>query len=243
MADRTPDEDQSLDDGHDDGAAVGQASGGQPTAKVGRFERMRSSVQSANSTPETRDMSTKWQIDRLDEREKRFSFAAAGGALLFGVLIYLLETQNTSFRLSKNQVTPQTTLVFGIICAGLLVVTTVIGRRAPVGFVALFTFLAYGTSTYFLGAPFLFLAIWLLYRSYKFQREAAANLRAANAEAAKAKPSVTRAAVTSARASQRTTRSKGPATPEANKRYTPKRPPPPAPKPSRRDRKAAKTSD
>jgi len=239
MADRTPDEDQSdVDDG-----AVGQASGRQPKAKVSRFERMRSSVQSANSTPETRDMSTKWQIDRLDEREKRFSFAAAGGALLFGVLIYLLETQNASFRLSKSQVTPQTTLVLGFVCAGLLVVTTIIGRRAPVGFVALFTFLAYGTSAYFLGAPFLFLAVWLLYRSYKFQREAAANLRAANAEAAKAKPSVTRAAVTSARASQRTTRSKGPATPEANKRYTPKRPPPPAPKPSRRDRKAAKTSD
>jgi hypothetical protein len=31
--------------------------------------------------------------------------------------------------------------------------------------------------------------------------------------------------------------------PEANKRYTPKRPPPPAPKPSRRERKAAQSKD
>ena len=44
---------------------------------------------------------------------------------------------------------------------------------------ALFTFLMFGTSTFFLGLPFLVLAVWLLYRSYKVQKEATAKLRAA----------------------------------------------------------------
>jgi hypothetical protein len=235
MAKRSDDSD--LDGSDLDGEAD------QSAPKVGRLDRIRSSVQSANIAPETKDVSTKWQIDRLDERERRFSFAAAGGALLFGTVIYLIQTQNPSFRLSKSQITPQTTLVLGIVCGALLVVATMVGRRAPVGFVALFTFLAFGTSAFFLGAPFLGLAVWLLYRSYKFQREAAANLREANAQAAKSKPSVTRGAVASAKAAQRQPRSKGPSMPEGNKRYTPKRPPPPAPKPSRRDRKAAKAAD
>ena len=110
---------------------------------------------------------------------------------------------------------------------------------------ALFTFLIFGTSTIFLGLPFLALAVWLLYRSYKIQKEAAAKLRAdtvaGHARAGdqagrlRAGPSVGRV---------RGSRKKGPGRrPEANKRYTPKRPPPPAPKPSRRERKAAEAAD
>ncbi len=185
----------------------------------------------------------KWAVDRLDGRERRFSIVAAVLSVLFGLLIYFSETHDKSFRLAKGQLTPQTTLLLAIVCGVLLLGATYLGRRAPVGFVALFTFLMFGTSTLPLGLPFLALAGWLLYRSYKAQKEATAKLRAARAEA-----STTTAARTGTRpaATSRTSagsRKKGPATPEANKRYTPKRPPPPAPKPSRRERKATNASD
>ena len=119
------------------------------------------------------------------------STAASGGSRSsppswlrsFGVLIYVSETHNKNFRLAKGQLTPQTTLVLGIVCGALLLGATFLGRRAPVGFVALFTFLMFGTSTLPLGLPFLVLAVWLLYRSYKVQKEATAKLRAARAEA------------------------------------------------------------
>lgn len=205
-----------------------------------RLDRVRTSVQSATIEPGRSNFSIKWAIDRLDNREKRFSFAAAGGAALFALTIYFAETSNPHFRLAKNQLTPQGSLTVGLIAAGLLVATTIIGRRAPVGFVALLTGAAFGGSFFFLGLPFFALAVWLLYRSYKLQRETAANVRAASRSgtgpsSGPRQPST--ASVT------RNRRAKGPATPSANKRYTPKRPPPPAPKPPRRERKASRTAD
>ena len=202
----------------------------------------------AETRPQDKPPTTKWQIDRLDARERRFSFIAAGAAVAFGVLVYVVQTDNHKFRVTKGHFTPQTTLVLGIVCGVLLVLATLLGRRAPVGFVALFTFLGFGTTDIALGAPFLLLAGWLLYRSYKLQKEAAATLRQAHAGAPKAEAPAGRSARTApARAGGRpapgTARAKGPATPEANKRYTPKRPPPPPVKPSRRERKAAQSSD
>jgi hypothetical protein len=109
--------------------------------------------------------------------------------------------------------------------------------------VALFTFLFLGTR-YFAGVPFLILAVWLLYRSYKFQKEATARAKEARAERATSSPTTTRAADRSAKTTTRKSgTTKGPSRPEANKRYTPKRPPAPAPKLSRRERKAAGASD
>jgi hypothetical protein len=190
------------------------------------------------------DFSVKWAIDRLDEREKRFSFAAAGGAALFAVVIYFSETTNKSFRLAKGQLTPQGTLTVGLIAAALLLVVTLVGRRAPVGFVALFTGAAFGTYL-FLGLPFFALAVWLLYRSYKIQRQAASDRRADGGAAERAAreaapPGRGVAASPSARG-----RAKPPSAPVANKRYTPKaprRPAPPAPKPSRWDRRQRETT-
>ncbi len=215
-------------------------------AKPSRIARARDSVQSANIDPGKSDISIKWAIDRLDEREKRFSFAASGGALLFGVIIYLAETQNSHFRLHKGQLTPQTTLVIGLVAGALLFAATLLGRRAPVGFVALFTGVAFSNSYLFLALPFLALAIWVLYRSYKIQRDTAANVRAARAQAKESGSGTARAAPGSsstARSTARKGRRGGPARPEANKRYTPKRPVPPAPKPSWRERRAARTPD
>ena len=185
---------------------------------------------------------TKRTIDRLDDRERRFSFLAAVLAAVFGIAVYVGETSNPHFRLAKNQLTPQTTLVLGLAAAALLLVTTFIGRRALVGFVALFTFLAFGTQ-YLLGVPFLALAVWLLYRSFKIQKEASAAARAARADGSgSSAPPSTRGSSRSAKSPRRSA-SKAPTGPEANKRYTPKRPAPPPPKPSRRERKAAQSKE
>jgi hypothetical protein len=218
-----------------------------PAVKRGLSERLRGGARRGDAKPANVDpgqatVSTKRSIDRLDDRERRFSFGAAGGAALFGVIVYLSET-NSHKALAKGQVSPQTSLAIGLASAALLFIATFIGRRAAVGFVALFTFLAF-SSNFVLGLPFLALAAWLLHRSWKVQRAAAAEVRSARAESGS---STSRAAVTSARASRnspsKASRNKGPTGPEANKRYTPKRPPPPAPKPSRRERKAAGASD
>jgi hypothetical protein len=191
------------------------------------------------------DRSTKWAVDRLDEREKRFSFAASGGALLFGVIIYAVEN-NAHFHPQKGQLSPQTVLVVGLVGGALLLGATLLGRRAPVGFVALFTGLAFSNSSLFLALPFLALAIWILYRSFKIQRETAANTRAARAESKAATPRESRGPASTPKpgaGSKGKGRANSSSRPEANKRYTPKRPPPPAPKPSRRERKATKASD
>lgn len=219
-------------------------------ASAGLIERARALIRppARAPSPSTTPTSPKRQVDRLDDRERRLCFAASGAAVVIGVIIYVTERSNPHFRLAKGQLTPQTTLVLGIVCGALLLVATLLGRRAPVGFVALFTFLFLGTR-YFAGVPFLILAVWLLYRSYKFQKEATAKAKAARA--GRGEPSsassrgADRATTTPPRKSntKSPSRPKGPARPEANKRYTPKRPPVPAPKLSRRERKAAEAAD
>ncbi|HWD51250.1 MAG TPA: hypothetical protein VG412_02535 [Acidimicrobiales bacterium] len=225
-----------------------------PAERRKRIDRVNASARLASIKPGQSSMSTKWAIDRLDQREKLFSFVAGGAAGLFGIIIYLVETQNHNFRLAKGQITPQTTLVVGLAAAALLIATTILGRRAPVGFVALFTGAALGGSYLLLGLPFFALAVWLLFRSYKIQKETTAQLREAGG-GTRARPSpASRSAATSGRApakapvarsrpttvaEARRARSKKSSAPVGNKRYTPKRPSPPPPKPSRRQRKAA----
>jgi hypothetical protein len=211
-----------------------------------RLLAARAAGQPAAVKPAQTTTSTKRAIDRLDARETRFSFIAAVASALFGILIYVTETQNHNFRLAKNQFTPQTTLIVGLVGAALLVGVTVLNRRALVGFVALITGFSFAQSSYFWGAPFLVLAVWLLVRSYRVQKEASAKLRAARGAgggSARARPSpASRPAAPvrpSAAAARRGPRSKGPAVPAGNKRYTPKRQAPPPPKPSRRQRKAS----
>ena len=219
------------------------------TQRPKRLDRVRTSVQSANIEPGRADFSTKWAIDRLDEREKRFSFAAAGGAILFSTIIYLAESSNPNFQPQKGQLHPLSLLIVGIVAGALLVATTILGRRAPVGFVALITGAAFNSfSFFFLGLPFFALAVWILYRSYKIQRETAANMRAAargdGTTSRSRNGSRPASAAASAKGpSSKGPSSKGPARPTGNKRYTPKRPPPPPPKPSRKERKAASKAD
>jgi hypothetical protein len=241
---------EQYEDEHEDEDQYEDEDGATEHAPAGLTERARALIRPPTParSPSTGPASPKRQVDRLDDRERRLCFAASGGAVVIGLIIYLAERSNPHFRLAKGQLTPQTTLVLGIVCGALLLVATLLGRRAPAGFVALFTFLFLGTR-YFAGVPFLILAVWLLYRSYKFQKEATA--KAKEARAGRAAPSsagsrgADRAATTPPKKSnaKAPSRSKAPSRPEANKRYTPKRPPVPAPKLSRRERKAAEAAD
>lgn len=192
---------------------------------------------------------TKWSVDRLDGRERLYCYIASVMAVVFTLLIYIGETTQKNFHPVKNQFSPTTALLVGLGSAVALALTTWIGRRALVGFVALFAFLGFENSAFVIGIPFLVLAGWLLYRSYKVQKEATAQLRADRAADGGAPTGRTpRGAATSGRqaAEQRSAKKRGPSGPEGNKRYTPKKPPPkpvPPPKPSWRERRAAKAPD
>jgi hypothetical protein len=211
-------------------------------AKPSRLERHLSPTAAPTKAVSPGGPTTKWAVDRLDGRERLYGYGSGAMAVVFAVMIYLVQTNNKHLKLAKGQFTPSTTLVVGIACGALLLLTTRIGRRALVGFMAMFTFLAFQGTAIFISLPFLILAVWLLWRSYKVQKAAADTLKADRA-----------AGITPAVRPSRTTaqeraaaRRKGPPVPEGNKRYTPKKPtppPPPAPKPSWRERRAAKTAD
>jgi hypothetical protein len=213
-----------------------------PSPMRGLLERALAGLRPA-SRPASGAGSTKGRIEGLDARERRYSLIGAFAAFAFGVAVYLEETNDRHFRLAKGELTPQTTLILGILFGVLLVVATLVGRRALIGFTALFAFLAFGASDFVLGLPFLVLAGWLLYRSYTIQREASAELRANRSAGTSTASPVKRGASPSSKSPPRRDRTAAEHPPEANKRYTPKRPPPSAPKPSRRDRKAARASD
>ncbi len=157
---------------------------------------------------------TKWSIDRLDPRERVYCYLAGFIAAFFAVLVYAVETENHNFHVKKGQFTPVTTLVVGLVCAVLLIGTTYMGRRALVGFVALFTFLGFSNSDFVVGLPFLLLAFWLLFRSYKVQKEITARIKAE------------RAGATSGPATPRPTRAEAAGAPPSAGRSGGRRPPP-----------------
>lgn len=193
-------------------------------------------------------------IDQLDERERRLSLAAALASVAFAALIYISEIHSPTFEklhhlTVKGQLQPQTTLILGLAAGALLLVATYVGRRAFVAFVCLFAFFIFsnGSSSVVVGVPFAGLGGWLLYRSFKTQRQMTAELRSGGTSRPASRSGATATREPKSRStsgqSKPASRSKGGGRPEANKRYTPKRPPPPAPKPSRRERKAAQPKE
>jgi len=240
-------------DGYDDDEepAADQAAAPVREGPMVRLERLLAPKPPPPPKPGAKGRSTKWSIDRIDPRERVYCYGASLVAVFFAVLVYVVETNNHHLKLSKGQFTPTTTLLVGVAGGVLLAVTTYIGRRALVGFMALFVFLGFSNSDFIVGLPFLILAAWLLYRSYKVQKEATAKLRADRAAGGPGTERTGRtprtAASGKAAAEARSgRRKKGPPVPEGNKRYTPKKPapaPPPPPKLSRRERRAAEAAD
>ncbi len=202
------DDDAYDDDAYDEADDDEDGNGTETPVRPSLGDRIRSGLQpggankSVGRDQTTSPRSSKQIVERLDDRERLFCFAAAALAVVAGIAIYVVETENKNFRLTKGELTPETTLVLGFVVGGLLLGATLLGRRAPVGFVALFGFLFFGTR-YFAGIPFLVLAVWLLVRSYKFQKEAAATRKAALADGTSAARSGTRGARGAASASTR----------------------------------------
>ena len=126
----------------------------------------------------------------LNDRERLFSFAAAVVAAGFGIAIYVSETSNKNFRLAKGELTPQTMLLIGLAAAALLVVATLVGRRAPVGFLVSSPGRLLPTNSFVLALPFWALAFWLLYRMSQPEPAAAETqeLRAERAGSKHARP-------------------------------------------------------
>jgi len=241
MADEDEDFDEDFDEDEEEYADA--------PVREGRMARLERALAPKTPVTPAGDTPTKWSVDRLDGRERLYCYAMSAVAVIFTLIIYVREITDKHLHLLKGQFSPETALVVGLTSAVALAVTTWVGRRALVGFVALFAFLGFQSSSIFTGVPFLVLAVWLLYRSYKVQKAATAQLRAARADGSQASTARTprgAAASGKAAADTRAARKKGPTGPESNKRYTPKKPAPkpiPAPKPSWRERRAAKASD
>jgi hypothetical protein len=219
-----------------------------PTRASGAMEWVRSGTERLTGKPRSNDAApmserdAKRAIYMLNDRERLFSFASAVVAAGFGIAIYVSETRNKNFRLSKGELTPQTMLLIGLAAGALLLVATLVGRRALVGFLVFFAGAGFSTNSFVLALPFWAVAFWLLYRSSRIQRQRTQELRAERA----ARPRSTNSSGRSSGSGSGSRKSKGgsttgPKRPEANKRYTPPKPPP-KPKPAPPARRPKKTT-
>jgi hypothetical protein len=226
----------------------------EPPKRVSRaMESVRSGTQRLRGTPRPTgtgkslsDRDAKRAIYMLNDQERLFAFIASAASAIMGVAIYVTETSNKHFRLAKGELTPQTMLLVGLAGGALLLATTLVGRRALVGFMVFFAGAAFSTKSFVFALPYWALAFWLLWRSSRIQRqaraEAAARPRSANTKSGGGRTSGSRTSGSRKPKAGSDTRAKRP---EANKRYTPPRPPPkpkPAP-PARRPRKTTTKND
>lgn len=221
-----------------------------PSRASGAMEWVRSSTQRLTGSPRSKhgapmsERDAKRAIYMLNDRERLFSFASAVAAAGFGIAIYVSETNNKNFRLAKGQLTPQTMLLVGLVAGALLLVATLVGRRALVGFMVFFAGAAFSTNSFVLALPFWALAFWLLYRSSRIQRQRTQELRAERAARPRSTNTGGRGRSSGSRSGSRKAKgagTTGPKRPEANKRYTPPKPPP-KPKPAPPARRPKKTT-
>ncbi|HEY5252290.1 MAG TPA: hypothetical protein VIJ09_11540 [Acidimicrobiales bacterium] len=246
-SDEYDDEDDAYEDYEDDEFDEEPAA---PARTSGAMEWVRSNTQrltgpprSTNGAPMS-ERDAKRAIYMLNDRERLFSFTSAVVAAGFGVAIYVSETSNKHFRLTKGQLTPQTMLLVGLVAGVLLLVATLVGRRALVGFMVFFAGAGFSTNSFVLALPFWALAFWLLYRSSRIQRQRTQELRAERAARPRSTNTSGRGSGSGSRSGSRKAKggsTTGPKRPEANKRYTPPKPPP-KPKPAPPARRPKKTT-
>jgi hypothetical protein len=156
-------------------------------------------------------------VNKIDQRERRFAYA---GALLGLVMVVGLYAPHLHDKVHRNQADPLTFLVVGVVLSILLAVATAIGRRALVGFLALFIGLSLG---FIAGLPFLALGGWLIARAMRISQAQAQAKRAAGGSGGSRADSVKGA--TGTRRKGREDPATGRGRPEASKRYTPPKPP------------------
>jgi len=109
-------------------------------------------------------------------------------------------------------------LVLLLAFAAAMLITVRIGRRGPLGFVALMTGFAFETQVGILGFPFIAAGGWLLIRAWRVQRYGSTTASKANPTGEK-RPPATRPARP---AKSKKTKATAPTGPAPNKRYTPK---------------------
>lgn len=243
------DEDNAHGDQDDEDNAHGGTDHGDRPRPLTLTDRLLGQSTPINVTLINGEIPTGKIINQLDERERRLSYYAAALSVFLGVFTYVAETQNKHFRLAKGQLTPQTTLLWGIGIAVLMVVAIRFNRRAPVAFASFFGFFPFQ----FVGIPFVILGGWLLFRSQRAQKQLN-QLRLQTGKGGRGSTSSRQPRLSAKeqaearRAEKKSGAAKGSTSgkPQANKRYTPKAPTrttpaPPPPKQSWLERRAAKS--
>jgi len=112
----------------------------------------------------SKDPEVKRQVNGLAPEERRIGFVAAGGtAVLYGALFL----PHLHEKLSKGEIPPVDAFFVGLALAALLLVGTLANRRAALGFAAFLAGFAVVGSSPLLGAPYLFMAGWLVLRAFR----------------------------------------------------------------------------
>lgn len=106
-------------------------------------------------------------VHKLEPRERLAGYIGAGVAVVGAIAFF---GPHIHERVAKNTLSPETSLVVGVVLGLALAASTAIGRRSLVGFSALLIGFAW-TSFPFLGFPFLGLAGWLIIRATRFSRD------------------------------------------------------------------------
>jgi hypothetical protein len=182
-------------------------------------------------------------IRGLDERERLLGFVAAGMAAILWLIVTVPSLVSPPKHPKPHQLDSTQVAIYllvGLVLAGLILVATIVRRRAFLGFAVLFTGASFGGDI-LLALPFWALGGWLLWRAFGVQRAASAQRLAAARERAQAggardgstgsRPGWRKWASTPERAGtlggstwQAESGPRRPPTP--SKRYTPPKPPP-----------------
>jgi hypothetical protein len=204
-------------------------------------------VRSPGDQPALSDPAKRKAILGLDHREKRIGYIGAALGVAIALIATVPYVANPKTRVTIPTTAPKTCakpfvyqaaaknclgayprshwvdeLVLLLALAVAIFITVRIGRRGPLGFVALMTGLAFeGEAGFLLGIPFIAGGGWLLIRAWRVQRYGSPTATRATTTADTAAPPGRSERPARARAKSKTPERSGPT---ASKRYTPKNP-------------------